>query len=51
VDDWGKLLGDNAAVSALLDRILHHGHIMKCGPKSWRMKDGKENLQGQLVAG
>jgi DNA replication protein DnaC len=22
--DWGKLLGDTAAVSALLDRFLHH---------------------------
>ena len=24
VDDWGKLLGDSAAVSAMLDRLLHH---------------------------
>jgi DNA replication protein DnaC len=23
VEDWGKLLGDNAAVSAMLDRLLH----------------------------
>jgi DNA replication protein DnaC len=38
VDDWGKLLGDNAAVTALLDRLLHHGHILKCGPRSWRTK-------------
>lgn len=38
VDDWGKLLGDTAAVSALLDRVLHHAHVLKCGPKSWRMK-------------
>ncbi len=36
VDDWGKLLGDAAAVSALLDRMLHHAHVLKCGPKSWR---------------
>ena len=27
VDDWGKLLGDTAAVTALLDRLLHHAHI------------------------
>jgi len=26
VDDWGKLLGDTAAVTALLDRLLHHAH-------------------------
>ena len=38
VDDWGKLLGDTAAVSAMLDRLLHHGHVLKCGPKSWRTK-------------
>ena len=33
VDDWGKLLGDTAAVTALLDRLLHHAHILKCGPR------------------
>ena len=38
VEDWGRLLGDVAAVTAMLDRILHHGHVLKCGPKSWRMK-------------
>jgi len=38
VDDWGKLLGDNAAVTALLDRLLHHAHVIKCGPRSWRTK-------------
>ena len=40
VEDWGKLLGDVAAVSAMLDRLLHHGHILKCGPRSWRTKSG-----------
>jgi DNA replication protein DnaC len=39
VDDWGKLLGDTPAVTAMLDRMLHHGHVLKCGPKSWRVKD------------
>jgi DNA replication protein DnaC len=38
VEDWGKLLGDAAAVTAMLDRILHHGHVLKCGPRSWRTK-------------
>jgi DNA replication protein DnaC len=40
VEDWGKLLGDNAAVTAMLDRLLHHGHAIKCGPRSWRTKAG-----------
>jgi hypothetical protein len=38
VEDWGKLLGDVAAVTAMLDRILHHGRVLKCGPRSWRTK-------------
>ena len=42
VEDWGKLLGDNAAVSALLDRLLHHAHVLKCGPKSFRTRAGKD---------
>ena len=43
VDDWGKLLGDVAAVSAMLDRLLHHGHVLKCGPRSWRTKTPPES--------
>ena len=45
VDDWGKLLGDTAAVTAMLDRLLHHAHVLKCGPRSWRTK-----LHGNLPA-
>jgi DNA replication protein DnaC len=36
VEDWGKLLGDTAAITALLDRLLHHAHVIKTGPRSWR---------------
>jgi DNA replication protein DnaC len=38
VEDWGKLFGDTAAVTAMLDRLLHHASILKCGPRSWRTK-------------
>jgi DNA replication protein DnaC len=31
-NNWGKPLGGAAAVSAMLDRLLHHGHVLKCGP-------------------
>jgi DNA replication protein DnaC len=48
VEDWGKLLGDAAAVSAMLDRLLHHGHLLKCGPRSWRTKI---NLPAKAQAG
>ena len=48
VEDWGKLLGDAAATTAMLDRLLHHGHVLRCGPKSWRTKTG---LPGAHPAG
>jgi hypothetical protein len=32
VEDWGKLLGDTAAVTALLDRLHHHAHILQGRP-------------------
>jgi DNA replication protein DnaC len=46
VDDWGKLLGDTAAVAAFLDRLLHHAHVLTCGPRSWRTR-----LQGERSEG
>jgi DNA replication protein DnaC len=48
VEDWGKLLGDVAAVSAALDRVLHHAHVLKCGPRSWRTR---QSLQKEEAAG
>jgi IstB-like ATP binding protein len=48
VEDWGKLLGDSAAVAAMLDRLLHHGHVLKCGPRSWRTKTGSVIGPGSL---
>jgi len=49
VEDWGKLLGDSAAVTAMLDRLLHHGHILKCGPRSWRTKLQAEQNGGKAT--
>lgn len=46
VDDWGKLLGDTAAVAAMLDRLLHHAHVLKCGPRSWRTKSSQMQTEG-----
>jgi DNA replication protein DnaC len=48
VDDWGKLLGDVAAVAAALDRLLHHAHVLKCGPRSWRTR---QTLQTEATTG
>ena len=39
VDDWAHLLGDTVVVTPLLDRLLHHGHLLKFDGKSWRLKE------------
>ncbi len=36
IEDWSKSPGDSAAVTAMLDHLLHHGHVLKCDPRSWR---------------
>ncbi len=41
VEDWGKLLGDSAAVSQQCSiGCCTAGHVLKCGPRSWRTKTG-----------
>ncbi len=37
-----------AAVTALLDRLLHHAHVLKCGPRSYRMRN--HTLPSEAVA-
>jgi len=41
----GRSCWGTAAVTALLDRLLHHAHVLKCGLRSWRTK-----LQGDFAA-
>ncbi|EFK07149.1 conserved hypothetical protein [delta proteobacterium NaphS2] len=44
VEDWGKLLRDNTASSAILDRLLHHGHLLKFEGKSYRLKEAASRI-------
>jgi DNA replication protein DnaC len=44
VDDWGKLLGDVVVVAPLLDRIMHHGRLLKFEGKSYRLKEAAEKV-------
>jgi DNA replication protein DnaC len=44
IEDWGKLLEDNAAASAILDRLLHRGHLLKFEGKSYRLKEASKDL-------
>ena len=44
VEDWGKLLGDVVVASPLLDRMLHHGHLLKFDGPSWRLAESASRL-------
>ncbi len=44
IEDWGKCLGDNAVASAILDRLLHHGNLLKFEGKSYRLKEASLRL-------
>lgn len=44
IEDWGKCLGDNAVASAILDRLLHHGNLLKFEGKSYRLKEASLKL-------
>jgi DNA replication protein DnaC len=37
--DWGEMFGDSVLASAILDRLLHHSHIMNIRGQSYRLKD------------
>lgn len=43
IEDWGKIFGDNATASAILDRLLENIHYLKIKGKSYRLK----NLKGE----
>jgi DNA replication protein DnaC len=53
LEDWGKMLRDNAASSAILDRLLHRGHLLKFEGRSYRLKEASARLteQKQKVSG
>lgn len=44
IEDWGNLLKDNAASSAILDRLLHRGHLLQFEGKSYRLKEASKRL-------
>ena len=37
-EEWGTILGDEVMAAALLDRLLHHCHIVNIRGNSYRMR-------------
>jgi DNA replication protein DnaC len=38
IEEWGKLLNDVPAASAILDRLLHHAEIIAINGRSYRLQ-------------
>jgi len=45
LEDWGKLLGDVATATAILDRFLHHSDIITITGKSYRLRNRREGAK------
>ena len=41
--DWGELLGDTVIATAILDRLLHHSHVINIRGESYRLKDKRQS--------
>ena len=43
LEEWGKLIGDVPAATAILDRFLHHAAVIQITGKSYRLDKGEKN--------
>ena len=41
-EEWGDVLGDDVMAAALIDRLLHHCHIVNIRGNSYRMRHHTE---------
>ena len=41
-EEWGAVLGDEVMAAALIDRLLHHCHIVNIRGNSYRMRQHQE---------
>ena len=42
---WPDVFGDSVVTAAIIDRIVHHSHIIKINGKSYRIKDRNVELR------
>ena len=40
--EWGELLGDTVIATAILDRLLHHSHILNIRGESYRLREKRQ---------
>ncbi len=42
VGNWGEVLGDPLAATAILDRLLHHRHVITIKGESYRLREKRK---------
>lgn len=47
LEDWGKLIGDVPAATAILDRFLHHAEVITITGRSYRLKNQAVQAKGK----
>ena len=45
--EWGQVFGDDVLASAILDRLLHHCHVLSINGPSYRLKDHVDPRGGE----
>jgi hypothetical protein len=43
--EWNRVLGDNRLTAALIDRLVHHAHILAFSGESYRLKKALATLE------
>jgi len=39
VGEWGEVFGDPVVATAILDRLLHHSHVLTIRGDSYRLRE------------
>ena len=50
VQDWGTYLGDNTMSTTILDRLMHHCHLLEFDGRSYRLKEAAEALARETMS-
>ena len=45
---WPEIFGDSVVTAAIIDRLVHHSHIIKINGKSYRIKDRNVDTKGNI---
>jgi DNA replication protein DnaC len=51
VEEWGEVFGDQVVAAAILDRLLHHSHVVTIRGDSYRLREKRRSGLFRTAAG